>query len=76
MDFLDLITIIGSIASWGMLPSPKAWQARENAAEFSSRHSGGGEVRVVHQNHEDEKNTSEFFEVNTEAPRSVINWYF
>jgi len=41
-----------------------------------SSHSGGGEVRVVHQNHEDEKNTSEFFEVNTEAPRSVINWYF
>jgi hypothetical protein len=33
-------------------------------------------VRVVHQNHEDEKNSSEFFEANAEAPRSVINWYF
>jgi len=26
----------------GMLPSPKAWQARENTAAFSSCHSGGG----------------------------------
>jgi hypothetical protein len=31
---------------------------------------------VVHQNHEDEKNSSEFFEANADAPRSVINWYF
>ncbi len=27
----------------GMLPSPKAWQARENTTAFSSCHSGGGE---------------------------------
>jgi hypothetical protein len=27
-----------------MLPSRKAWQARENTAAFSSCHSGGGET--------------------------------
>jgi len=43
-------------------------------SHLGGRHSGGGEVRVVHQNHEDEKNSSEFFEANAEAPRSVINW--
>jgi hypothetical protein len=26
---------------------------------------------VVHQNHEDEKNSSEFFEASAEAPKSV-----
>ena len=33
-------------------------------------HSGGGEVRVVHQNHEDEKNSSEFFEARPKPPRA------
>jgi len=28
---------------------------------------------VVHQDYEDEKNSSEFFEANAEAPWSVIN---
>jgi hypothetical protein len=32
--------------------------------------SGGGEVRVVHQNYEDEKNSSEFFEAFTGSPRA------
>jgi hypothetical protein len=27
---------------------------------------------VVHQNHEDEKNSSEFFEAYAEAPKSVL----
>ncbi len=33
----------------------------------------GGGVRVVHQNHEDEKNSSEFFETDAEAPKSVTS---
>jgi hypothetical protein len=31
--------------------------------------SGGGEIRVVHQNHEDEKNSSEFFEAYAEQSK-------
>ena len=41
-------------------------------SHLGGRHSGGGEVRVVHQNHEDEKNSSEFFEANAEAPKNVM----
>jgi len=33
-------------------------------------HSGGGGVRVVHQIHEDEKNSPEFFEAKAEPPRA------